>query len=191
MDKKNLFDNFTKTADDSCAINAKDYQNASLNDYRLWNVYFHACDPEGEKKLNDFASHNINLHWRNGVGYTNSCYVNNDTEVRLNAKQTSEKARNQLFHRFYQSNPYLGKGKTIPNVESRLLHSEDTSQLRLCNRLTEKDFDRFTPLVKCIGDTVQNPATVIYPWTNGGDNSRLIMRDCQAHKKCAWKSKNK
>lgn len=192
--KKNLFHNGTNVNEDDCAINAKDYQNISINDYHLWNNYISTCQPEGEKQLQQFATQHLNLNYKNGVGFTNSCHVEQDNEVRLNAKQTSEKARNQLFHRFYQNNPFLGKGKNVPNVESRLIQAEDTSSLKVCDRITEKDFDRFTPLVKCVRDTVQNPNTVVYPWTNGGDNSRLLMLDAQKTGACKhgdWKNVSK
>jgi hypothetical protein len=189
--EKNIFEGRTQLYDDECAINAREYQNMSIHEYRLWNDYNYACNSEGEKKLQQFSTTHPNLHYRNGVGMTTSCHVEKDSDLRLNAKITSEKARNQLFHRFYQNNPYLGKGKTVPNVESRLMQSEDTSKLKVCDRIAEKDFDRFIPLVQCVKDTVQNADTVVYPWTNGGDNSRLLMRDAQTLKECGWEKVDK
>ena len=185
-----LFENSSSLGNDSCAVNAKEYQNVSINDYNLWNTYSYKCHETAEKEVSEFAANNLNLNFRNGYGFTTSCHVDNDTQVRLNGKITHEKAKTQLFQRFYQANPALYKGKTVPNLESRLLHSEDTTQIRECNKISEKDFDRFIPLVPCLSETVQNAKVVVEPWTHGGDNSRLLMRDSQHLKKCGWENKD-
>jgi hypothetical protein len=185
-----FFDLQNKLGNDACAINAKDYQNASMNDYALWNTYFYHCDNPNENKLINFASDNTNLHYRNGYGFTTACHVGDDTELRVNGKITREKAKNQFFTRFYQANPYLGKGEGNADIESKIVFGDDTSQLRQCHRLGERDYKRFTPLLPCLQDTMQNPNTVIYPWTNGGDNSRILMREANALKKCGYLKKH-
>jgi hypothetical protein len=186
-----FFDNENRLGTDECARNAKDYQNSSINDYNLWNVYNMDCAPGREKELEDFATKNLNLHYRNGVGYTNSCYVDNDTEMRNNGLITNEKAKCQLFTRFYQANPDLSKGKSVPNVESRLIYSEDTTQYRQCHRLGERDFERFVPLIPCIEDKIQDPDHIVLPFNQGGENSREMMRSAAVLKKCGYKHNGK
>ena len=185
-----IFDKSSSLRNDSCSIHARDYQNNSINDYSLWNTYNNKCEKSKDHELDNFAAENLNLNFRNGYGFTSGCYVDEDTEVRLNGKITHEKAKLNLQHRFYTANPYLGNGKTVPNIESRLLAGEDTSQIRACNRIGEKDFDRFVPLVSCLKENVQNTKNIVEPWTHGGDNSRLIMRDSQHLKKCGWTKKD-
>ncbi len=185
------FENQSRLGTDECAINAKDYQNISMNDYYLWNTYNNKCNAQEEQKIEDFAANNNNLHYRNGYGFTTSCHVDKDTELRLNAKITNEKAKTQLFHRFYQANPDLSRGVSLPNLESRLLQGDDTTQLRQCDKLPEKDFSRFVPLLPCLQDSVQNVKHIVEPWTHGGDNSRILMRDSEQLKKCGFKHNGK
>lgn len=178
--------------EDECAINAKDYQNNSINDYHLWNTYTHKCDTNTEKNLQEFAVNHLNVHYRNGYGFTNSCHVNNDSELRYNGLLTNEKAKTQLFTRFYQANPNLGKGTSIPTLESRLVQGTDTSQLRQCSsKLAEEDFQRFTPLLPCLKEKVQDPNHIILPFTQGGDNSRIIMRNKDVLQSCGYKHDGK
>lgn len=179
------FDNVSRSVDDECAINARDYQNVSMNEYNLWNTYKMKCDPESQKKLEDFSINNPNLHYRNGYGFTTACYVDNDTELRVNGKITNEKAKTQLFHRFYQGPANLSKGLVVPHLESRLTQGEDTSQLRECHKVSEQDFNRFVPMLPCV-EEVQKVKHVVPEWTRGGDNSRILMIDSQSAKKCGF-----
>ncbi len=185
-----FFENENRLGTDECAMNAKDYQNSSINDYSLWNVYNMNCAPQREKELEDFSIKHPNLHYKNGYGYTNGCYVDNDTELRHNALITNEKSKTQLFTRFYQANPDLSKGTSVPNVESRLISGDDTTQYRQCDRLGERDFDRFTPLIPCL-ENIQDPENVVLPFHQGGENSREMMRSAMVLKKCGYKHDGK
>jgi hypothetical protein len=185
-----VFDTQNRLGTDACAIDARNYQNSSINDYQLWNTYMMDCNDGEEKRLRQFMIDNPNLHYRDGYGYTTSCYVDNDSEVRNNAKITNEKAKCQLFTRFYQANPDLSKGRVVPNLESRLKYADDTTQIRQCQRLTETNFNRFTPLVPCLAQTVQDPKHIVLPFNQGGESSRLIMRDSKTLQKCGWENKD-
>lgn len=179
------FDNTSRQVNDECAINARDYQNSSMNEYHLWNNYKMKCDPDFEKKLEEFSLNHHNLRYRNGYGYTTGCHVDNDTELRVNGKITNEKAKTQLFHRFYQGPANLSKGVVVPNLESRLTQGEDTTQLRECYKISEKDFNRFVPMLPCV-EKVQKVKHVVPEWTRGGDNSRILMRDSNTLRKCGF-----
>lgn len=178
------FDLQARIGTDDCAVNARDHQNASMNDYHLWNTYMSKCDAAREKEIADFASSHANLRYRNGYGIASACHIDHDSEVRNNAKLTNEKAKVQLFTRFYQASPDMSRGKSAPNLESRLIHGEDTTQVRQCNRLMERDFDRFVPMLPCLKDSVQDAKHIVPAWTWGGDNSRNLMRDAARLKKC-------
>lgn len=186
-----IFENEHRIGADECAIHAKDYQNASISDYSTWNTYMMKCNRKGERHLEEFANNNINLHFRNGYGYTNGCEVDNDTELRLNGKITHEKAKSQLFTRSFLAVPDLSKGLVLPEVESRLVEGDDTTQIRECYRLTEVDYERFVPLIPCLRDNVQNPVHIIPPWTNGGDNSRILMKNSATLKACGYRHNGK
>ena len=186
-----LFENETRVKDDECAKIAKDYQNVSMNDYSLWNNYNTKCLKDADKQREEYSVNNLNLHFRNGYGFTTSCEVDRDTELRLNGKLTHEKPKTQLFTRSFVAVPDLSKGTAVPNLESRLMEGDDTSQVRECHRLSEQDYNRFTPMLPYLKDTVQNPKNIITPWTFGGDSSRDIMRNSQTLNKCGYKHNGK
>lgn len=183
-----LFENEHRSGADDCAINAKDYQNSSISDYNMWNTYHNfPCDHSGDSEREEFATTNLNLRYRNGYGFTSGCYVDDDTEVRLNGKLTHERPKTQMFPRSFVAVPDLSKGIVLPGLESPLIQGEDTSQLRECHRLAETNFDRFVPLVPCLADKVQNVKYIVEPWTHGGESSRLMMRNSAVLKKCGYK----
>jgi hypothetical protein len=162
---------------DKCAKNAKNHVNESIKDYNLWNTY--SCEDDKEKALNEFAMKNLNLRMRKGYGNTPSCHVDTDTELRLNAKWTSERAKTQLFSRFYTGNPDMSKGMGSPTIESKLVQGDETSRLKMCERLSEKQFDRFTPMIPCLKDNIQNVEHIVLPFNQAGQNSREFMRALQ------------
>ncbi len=170
------FDNQNRLGVDECATTAREYQNSSVNDYSLWNVFFMACDKEGETQLQDFSTKNNNLHYRNGVGFTNACYVDNDTDLRINRVMTNEKAKTQLFTRFYQANPNLGRGVPEPEIEMPLVQGEEAATNSFRSDVVEQDFDRFVPFVPCKRGSVQNPDNIVLPFHQSGEDSREYMR---------------
>lgn len=179
MSSSRTFDNQNRVKLDDCAITAREYQNSSVNDYALWNTYFMDCNPEGEAQLEDFSTKNVNLHFRNGVGFTNACYVDNDTDLRVNGVWTNEKAKTQLFTRFYQANPNLARGVPEPDVEMPLVQGEESATTSFRFNVVEKDYDRFVPLVPQMKAAVQDPDNIVLPFHQSGEDSREYMRTKQ------------
>jgi hypothetical protein len=171
------FYNQNKPGLDKCAKNAKNHVNESIKDYNLWNSY--SCEKQKEEALSEFAMKNLNLRYKKGYGVAPSCHVDTDTELRLNAKWTSERAKTQLFSRFYTGNPDMSRGKGSPEVESKLVQGDDTYRLKMCQRLSEKEFDRFTPMLPCLKDSIQKVEHIVMPFHQGGENSREFMRSLQ------------
>jgi hypothetical protein len=172
------FINQNKLGLDECAKSAKNVTNKSIEHYNLWNNY--SCIKTDATKIDNFAAKNVNLHFRNGYGFTSACDVDTDTELRLNGLWTSEKAKTQLFTRFYTGNPDLSKGTANPVVESPLVQGDNTYRLKVCaNRLSENDFDRFVPLVPCLESEIQNPDHIVLPFPHNGIDSRQVMRNLQ------------
>lgn len=176
------YDNENKLNADFCAQDARDLQNTSIQDYRLFSTTAQGCDNNFQK----CAIQNRNLWWKKGYGYTDGCVVDNDSEMRNNSKVTHDKHKTQLFTRNYVANPALGRGVNVPNLESRLIEGLDTTQIRQCDRLDEKTLDVFIPMISCLQDNVQNPDNIIPTWTWGGDNSRLLMRDSTVLQKVGY-----
>jgi hypothetical protein len=185
------YDGANQIAMDDCALNAKEAQNLSINGYNLWNNYLYKCDNRKEDNFRECTVGNRNLWWRNGYGFTNGCYVDNDSMLRNDGKLTNDKHKTQLFKRFYTANPSLERGVFVPQIESRLIQGDDTSQWRQCDRLSEKNLDVFIPLIPCLKGNVQNPNNIIARTPRGGDNSRILMRSENVLQKCGYKHDGK
>jgi hypothetical protein len=167
---------------DLCALKAKAKANRAMSKRNVWNTYTRDnVDASRAGALAEFSSANPNLHFRNGYGVTAPNLVDNDTNLRLNGMWTNEKAKTQFFQRFYLANPDLSRGVPMPAIESELMQGDDTTRIRQCNRSTEKDYDRFVPMLPCLKQTIQDPIHIVMPFQRGGEDSRHIMREYQKH----------
>jgi hypothetical protein len=99
---------------------------------------------------------------------------------------TNDRVKTQLCVRWNKAVPDLGKGGLIPNVDSALKNGEDTSALRSCDKVSEKEFDRFIPLPGCLRNTIQDPKHIIMPFTRGGDITRNYVFSNQYLEKCGF-----
>ena len=169
------FVNQNKLGSDKCAIKARNLTNDSILDYQLWNTY----NCKKDESIDSFGADNINLHFKNGYGVTSPCLVDKDTELRINGVWTNEKAKSQMFTRFYVANPNLSKGTLLPYIESRLVQGENTGRTKDCFYHGEADFDRFMPLLPCIETEIQDTRHIIMPFARGGEDSRQVMRGRQ------------
>jgi hypothetical protein len=182
-----VFELGTDLGSDKCAMVNKEFVNRSINDYNLYNMYFTSDCTGDNSKMSQFVSDNPNLRYKDGFGFTNSCVVDMDSALRNDSRLTHDKTKIQLCTRWNKAVPDLGKGGLIPNIESRLKNSEDTSVIRVCDRVAEKDFDRYTPLVGCVAPTIQNPEHIILPFTRGGDITRNYIFSNNYLEKCGFK----
>lgn len=169
-----------KLTQDKCALSVKQKDNEYVYDYYTYN-YFNqgACDKL--KCVGEFANDNPNLTYRDGYGVANGCVIDEDTQIRMD-NLTHGKERQPLYTRQFYAVPNYGRGGLVPNTETMLINGIDTTSLRECDRLTERDFNRYQPLPNC-GEQV---LTVPYLLTIGKD-SREIMREQRAS--CARNSK--
>lgn len=170
---------------DRCAQITKELQNKSVLDHSTENFYFTKdCECDA---FTDFLFEN-NMVIKDGFGVATGCKIDVDSELRLNAQWTNEREKNQLCTRWHQGVPNLNKGGLIPNIETRLKNSDDTSDIRDCDRITERDFDRFIPLVGCMGREVQNPKHIVEPWVRGGLHTRNELRANEYLEHCGFKN---
>lgn len=171
---------------DQCNQVTKEFTNKSITDYNLYNMYFTSECKSDNEKMYEFMYSNPNLRFKDGYGYTNGCVVEADSALRNQAQMTNERVKNQLCVRWNKAVPDLGKGGLIPNVESVLKNSEDTSALRSCDKVSEKEFDRYIPLPGCLSNTIQNPKHIIMPFTRGGDITRNYVFSNDYLEKCGF-----
>jgi hypothetical protein len=165
---------------DKCALAARDLQNSSTQNYKLFNYYptnIPNCGASVEK-LQDFASDNY-MTIREGYGFTNACRVDEDSKLRNGGVITNERYKVQLNSRVYHAVPNLARGGFVPTTESKLTQGEDTAQKRSCDVLSEVSIDRFIPLLPCLKDTVQDANHIVPTWTWGGEPTRDTVRQSQ------------
>jgi hypothetical protein len=173
---------------DNCAQLTKELQNKSVNDRQMFNFYYtHDCKCD---VLDEFLFDN-NMVVKDGYGVTTGCTVDTDSELRLNSMWTNEREKSQLCTRWHQGVPNLNKGGLVPNVETKIKNGDDTSDIRNCDKITERDFNRFTPLVGCLASTIQNPEHVVEPWIRGGMHTRNEVRSNGYLEKCGFMNNGK
>jgi hypothetical protein len=190
-----VFQEGNRLSQDSCALLTKDLVNRSVVDYNMYNMYSTSkCKTDD---IFEFTINNPNLRYKDGFGNVNACTVDEDSEIRNKAKLTNFRDKEQLCTRWYQAGPNIGKGGLIPNIESRLLFAEDTSDIKDCDIIAEKDFDRFTPMIGCLSGAIQNPDNLILPFERGGKFTRDYFRNDEYLEQCGfyndgktWRRKN-
>lgn len=185
MVKMSDFFEQNRLTQDKCALMTKELQNRSVIDYNMFNMYPSSSCCANDEML-DFTINNPNLHYRDGYGNVSGCTVNMDSELRNNAKMTNFREKEQLCTRWYQGCPNIGKGGLIPNIESRLHTGEDTLDIKECDIIAEKNFDRFIPMLGCLAKSVQDPSNIILPFARGGDITRDFIKDDEYLKHCGF-----
>lgn len=161
------FDNGNRVNQDVCALEARNRENQSLTDYKTYNFYNAdgTCE-ELEKKLRTFSSDYPNLTFRVGYGVASACTIEEDNKVRY-VNPTHGRERQTLCTRNFVASPALGKGQSVPNLESILINGEDTLTERDCHKIAESQFGVFAPMTQCVENYVKGQAMVV------GDEIRI------------------
>lgn len=181
------FDFMGRLADDDCALITRELQNQSIGDYNLFNSYMTANCKTDKSKFEQFMTNNPNLRYKDGFGNLNSCTVDADSKLRNGALFTNDREKTQLCTRWHQAVPALSKGGLTVNVDSRLKMAEDTSAIRDCDRLSEKNFQRFIPMTPCLAQSIQDPDNIVPNWTWGGESTRhTFVQENQYLNKCGF-----
>ena len=175
---KNIFENKTRLNDDECDIESREHQNVDICQYRMFNIYQTNKDNEKECKTNydkimDFSVNN-RMNIRDGMGFTNACRVDDDSQVR-NEFEMYDKGRQQLFSRVFQGGPNVNKGGLEPEIDSKVTQGLFTTRKETCEVLSEKSFERFEPMKECMLKNIQNPKNIVPTWVRGGEGTRDVL----------------
>ena len=176
------FDWENKISMDPCALLTKDRENESIIDYNTYNFYGNCED--NIAKLIDFSSQYPNLRFRDGYGVANSCVIDAESEMRMSSEVTHGPEKRQYQVRNFQAVPAYNRGSCAPNTESYLINGMDTTLLRQCDRLSERDFERFEPLLGCIEKHLAAGVAAIPDEQRIGANSRDLVRNMRMQSKC-------
>lgn len=178
------FESQNRLTSDDCAVLAKDRENQSIIDYETYNFFNNGNCEETDKKLMDLAMEHPNLRFRNGYGSANACTIDLETQIKYEPRAlTHGPERRQYRVRNFTAVPDISRGPLAPNFESMLMPGEDTHTIRQCDRVTEKDFQRFVPYLDCIEKFITLESQAIPEMQTIGVNSRDLVRDQMKQKK--------
>lgn len=164
-----LFDADNRLTMDVCAVGLKDRGNKDISSYLLTNLRAPCTvDVAASAPLAVAAEHRNLWSW-DGYGL-NTCAVDADSRLRVDSEVTHMRARMQLPKRVFEASPDLSHGQPAPDAVSKIVYGKEFGG-RACDRLAERDWDRFDPGVCKVAER-----HIIPPWTNGGDASRDIAR---------------
>lgn len=156
------FDNGNRVNQDACAMEVRDRENQSMTDYSTFNFYQAGTTCEAqEKKLRELSSSHPNLTFRVGYGVASSCTIDEDNKLRYGSDLTHGPERQTLCTRTFVASPSLGKGQSIPNLESILINGVDTVVERDCHKIAESQFGVFAPMAPCVANFVKGAAMVV------------------------------
>jgi hypothetical protein len=179
-----IFDSQNRIGRDECSTTSENQYNTDISNYMLYNSYptnqqqtTESCEPF-VKKLNEFATDNY-MNIRDGVGFTNGCKVDTDSELRM-YNMTTDRSRTQLLSRVFQASPNLAMGGQKIELESKLSQGENTFNDSECRGTV---LDVFMPMLPCLEKSVQNTEHIIPSWVRGGDSTRDTVRQNEFLKK--------
>ena len=186
MGDNHYFDSGTTLSMDACAIQARERDNASIQDYQLLNYYNlnHTC-PQQLTVVQDMQINYPNLKGRIGHDVA-PCLIDVDSESKYSKVLTHGPEKQQLATRNFHAVPNLSKGTCAPGVESWIVQGSDTARQRECFRLTEQDFERNIPFTPCMQDFVRNMGMSIPDTHAIGESSRDVMRSSGMLNKCGY-----
>lgn len=167
-DSRSIFHGGNSLVDDVCLQQQRRAENKGIRDYNLFGS--HECTDVLARNSFAVANHLCLTH---GFGNTNTCDIDQDS-VMIQGSINRFKARQQLSYRWDQAGPDMGRGSFEADIDSRLKLPDDTSDIRTCDRVSEKDYRRFSPFSVNPHDDAQDPRHIILPGSRFGQMGRDV-----------------
>lgn len=176
----------TRMNNDYCEKESNIRNNRRMREYQLY--------PNGENNRNNYMNsmNSVGVYQNNG-GDGRGHFVDEESSFR-NGKfgniitNDRDKVSKQLSTRQFKGVPFMGAGQSAlknPDLKSKLMYGEQTNTGKSCNSLSGVSANRFTPLVPCLKDNVQNVSHIVPEyWVRGGMNTRTIIRNIDYMKSC-------
>lgn len=145
-----LFDADNRLRSDLCAVNKRDAQNLSMEEYVFRDVRkMSPTSCPAELSPADCAELGARLQSSDGYGIA-SKGIDSDSDLRF-SMFTHDRTRQDLPSRMFKAAPDMGRGGLDATVESRLLLSGDLGTSRVCtHRFAELSYNRFDPVVQSV-----------------------------------------
>ena len=134
--------------------------------------------------------------YQSSVGGSQGHFIDEDSNMKdgsMGNILTSDKSKSSksLDTSHFLGTPFLGSGEStlkMPDLKSRLMFGEDTTQSRSCNTLSGISIDRFTPLVPHLQENVQDTKHIVPEyWVRGGMSTRNIIRNIDYMRTCGFR----
>ena len=126
----------THPRDDKCGLESFYAQSVGPGNYMTTNLVPKASG------VNPVSVTQLNIYPREGFGYNNA-FIDADSALRNQPVFNSHKCNIRPQARPYNTIPFMGNGRGNPDVESRLLHSEQVRLGKECGTVTEQFFELF------------------------------------------------
>jgi hypothetical protein len=179
----------TQLNDDYCEKESIIRNNQKMHQYHQYQGQS-STSMNNQNYLNSLNTHGMYQgKSRDGSGL----YVDKDSSMR-NGKNgniltsTKSKSSKILDTSQHLNTPFLGSGESVlkhPDLKSKLLSGEDTYMPKSCDTLSGISIDRFTPLVPCLKENVQDTKHIVPEyWVRGGMSTRNIIRNIDYMRTC-------
>ena len=170
-----IIDDKTKLKDDTCNENGEIKQNNNINDYMLSNYASCNCSLDNVLKT---STNNRGVLIKDGYGVS-ECNISGDTNLRQGKVDRHYKSDLQLFPRPYLTTPSTITGLYKPNLESKLINSQQLIRHKQMNNYGFHDIA--TPLIPWIEKANTNTENIIQEdsacdWVRGGISSREAVK---------------
>lgn len=176
-----MFNSNSRAITEQCGYTLKNRESVQICNYNLKNFSTRDCSM---KNVIDFATSQPNVNY-NGSHQTgmNGCNIKQNTELLLGSLQTHPKCRLNLEPRPFKTVPYLGKGPSNCELETKMLHGNQDSHKKSVECSSEKTYIPYIhyPLIDPIKQSVTNPKHLIEEtnsndWIRGGMSTRDMTR---------------
>ena len=144
-----LYDAENHASSDPCALREREGVNRGILGYQTAQYRPPCDDPSPCRDPMAAAAGHRNLRPWDGFGIS-ACAIDGDSRLRVLSEATHPRQRTQLPKRLFSAVPNLARGVPTPDVESSLFSGDSTSLLRACDRLAERDWNRFDPGVAAV-----------------------------------------
>tara|TARA_B100001142_G_C14177865_1_gene594950 strand:+ start:469 stop:969 length:501 start_codon:yes stop_codon:yes gene_type:complete len=161
-------------------MSQKNIQNSNAASYTLDN-FRPACPMTSAI---DFATSqpNVNFTGSHQVGISGCNIAESSTLLMPPLSRPSCKI--SLMERPFLTVPYLGRGMSDPELESKMMQGDDTLEKKSVSQLSEVSYENYqrVPLVPSLQATINNPSNLVEGvaeegWIRGGVPSRELTRD--------------
>lgn len=162
---------------DTCALAARNRDNASIQDYLLQRRSI-LPDRIMDRAFELLHEHpNLRIH--DGL---DPQMIDVDSSIR-HSIQTNPREKEQLGMRTFHAVPNLARGVHKPDLESELINAESGTVLKQCSyKLAEVDYQRFVPLVDLVRESQTCSRRVPDSYSIGIDSREMVRAQMRSAK---------